>query len=214
MYVSGRWVPDAKPGTPRCKEPGCQVDSTGLATMRRDGFASLVTNTTQAGGKSSVLTRALVWAGADRDSLFVNFAGVGLQVEVQDAGTGKVIAPFTLANSIHFTGDSTRVKMSWQGASGGLGALAGRPVQFLFQFSSRNSNQSSQAAGLYSFWVADAKCGASGGFMAGGGPGIGGDVDSHGSCVGGALKTDDVLSSTRTTEVLNFDTFARTTSGE
>ena len=36
---------------------------------------------------------------------------------------------------------------------------------------------------LYSFWVASSKCGASRGFVAGGGPGIGGDTDTKGSCV-------------------------------
>ena len=36
---------------------------------------------------------------------------------------------------------------------------------------------------LYSFWVATSSCGASRGYVAGGGPGIGGDTDTKGSCV-------------------------------
>lgn len=109
--------------------------------------------------------------------------GKSLRVEIRDADTGKAVEPFTVANSIAFTGDSTRAKMAWKGGGGDLGALAGRPVQFLFQFNSSSAQSvPSQDAGFYSFWVAGAKCGASGGFMAGGGPGIGGDVDTHGSC--------------------------------
>jgi hypothetical protein len=43
--------------------------------------------------------------------------------------------------------------------------------------------QPPEVSSLFSFWVATTKCGASRGYVAGGGPGIGGDVDSKGGCV-------------------------------
>jgi hypothetical protein len=98
-----------------------------------------------------------------------------LATQVRNATTGEAIEPFTAANCVAMTTDSTRVRVQWRGDSpdGGLDQLAGQPVQLHFSFSSGS---------LYSFWVAESSCGASGGYVAGGGPGIGGDRDTHGSC--------------------------------
>lgn len=79
MYVSGRYVPAnaSGPGAP-------QFDSTGLATLRRDGFASL---TVVAGAEAgSVTTRPVVWSAGK--FLFVNFKGENLRASVLNASTG------------------------------------------------------------------------------------------------------------------------------
>ena len=83
MYVSGRYVPansSKLPGAP-------QVDSTGLAKLRRDGFASM---TVAAGAEAaSIFTRPLVWSKhTDKSFLFVNFKGKHLRVSVLNASTG------------------------------------------------------------------------------------------------------------------------------
>ena len=77
--------------------------------------------------------------------------------------------------------------MHWKLESNdGLVALAGQAVRFHFTFGGR-SEAAEQApatlSSLYSFWVSESECGESSGYTAGGGPGIGGDVDTRGSCV-------------------------------
>ena len=102
----------------------------------------------------------------------------GLAIELLDGATGSPIEPFTLGNSVVFSGDSTRHKMAWKGeTAAGIASLAGKAVRIRFEFGGRAGTSS-----LYSFWVGGAECGASLGFMAGGGPGIGGDVDTRGAC--------------------------------
>jgi hypothetical protein len=82
MYVSGRYVPSNSsklPGAP-------QVDSTGLAKLRRDGFASM---TVAADAQpASVTTRPLVWSQGAGKLLFVNFKGSNLRASVLNASTG------------------------------------------------------------------------------------------------------------------------------
>jgi len=174
LFSVPRYIPDAN-GTKPCSNKGCQVDTTGLARLRRDGFASLDAGVAARG---VVLSRRLVWSGDERDALYVNFDGEGLAIELLDSATGSPIEPFTLANSVAFSGDSTRRKMAWKGeTAAGIASLAGKPVRIRFEFGGQAGTSS-----LYSFWVGGAECGASLGFMAGGGPGIGGDVDTRGSC--------------------------------
>jgi hypothetical protein len=64
----------------------------------------------------------------------------------------------------------------WNGGQD-LGALAGQPLQLVFRLN---------GASLYSFWLSvDAACGASGGFLGGGGRrehGMAAGVDIGGSC--------------------------------
>eukprot|EP00038_Savillea_parva_P026750 m.56036 g.56036 ORF g.56036 m.56036 type:complete len:77 (-) comp7647_c0_seq1:1049-1279(-) len=57
-----------------------------------------------------------------------------LVVTVRNASTGQVIPPFTAANCVVYSGDSTRQQVHWQGEDGsvGLGDLAGQAVQFDF----------------------------------------------------------------------------------
>ena len=171
--MSGRHFTDGNHSVPNTGNgPGgaYQTCQTGVAILRRDGFASLDAIT---GSAAHVATRPLVWAAPGR-YLFVNFVGRALRVGVRDASTGKLIAPFTLENSLRLSNDTTRSQMHWQGESTvGLAGLAGRRVQFVFEWDDGS---------LYSFWVAASMCGESRGHLVGGGPGIGGDVDLKGMC--------------------------------
>ena len=141
---------------------------TGLATLRRDGFASM-----DAGEEAgSLTTRPVLFHGTQ---LFVNLdAPEGkLLVEVLGADS-KVIAPFTKENCHGLSGDGTRLTVRWKndkGAESDLSALAGTPVRF--RFSLKNGS-------LYAFWVSPDRAGASNGYVAAGGPGFSGPADTMG----------------------------------
>jgi hypothetical protein len=154
FYVSGR-----------AGRPSDAGGSTGLATLRRDGFASL-----DAGGTEETLTtRPVRFRGR---YLFVNVdADAGeLRVEVLDE-SGKVIAPFSRANGVPIRADQTLQAVQWQGAED-LSALAGKPVKFRFHL--RNGS-------LYAFWVSSNTSGASHGYVAAGGPGFTSPRDTVGA---------------------------------
>ncbi|MFT5469166.1 MAG: hypothetical protein ACI8UO_004281 [Verrucomicrobiales bacterium] len=119
------------------------ITSTGLATLRRDGFASL--DSESKGG--TMTTRPLKFSGK---RLFVNLAAAGgeLRVEALDQ-SGQVIEPFTLKNCIPLSGDATAMAVQWNGVND-LTQLSGQPVRF--RFSLKNGS-------LYSFWVSPAAAG-------------------------------------------------------
>jgi len=155
FYVSGRMLAG------RFWDGNCH---TGLATMRRDGFASM-----DAGAESGVLkTRPVTFKGR---YLFVNAdtSEGAVRVEVLEPD-GKVIKPFTLDNCKAITADTTLEQVTWKGSSD-LGSLAGKPVRFRFHLSSGS---------LYSFWVSPDESGASYGYVAAGGPGFTGPRDTVG----------------------------------
>jgi len=108
---------------------------------------------------ASVTTRPLRFSGSD---LFVNAAVTGsLRVEVLDR-EGRVIEPFSAAKAVPVTGDATRTAVGWRsGAS--LKTLSGEIVRFRFSLN---------RARLYAFWVSGSPSGASGGYVAAGGPGF------------------------------------------
>ena len=139
-------------------------NSIGVSTLRRDGFASF-----EAGASTgSLTTRPLTFSGRH---LFVNAAtpqGV-LQAEVLDED-GNPIPPFTLGACIPFTGDSTLAPIRWEGGDD-LSGLAGKTVRF--RFALRRGN-------LYAFWVSRDASGRSDGYVAGGGPGHVGPIDTQG----------------------------------
>jgi hypothetical protein len=138
--------------------------SVGLATLRRDGFASM-----HAGSEPGTLTTRPVTFSGKR--LFVNVDAPGgrLRAEVLDAD-GKPIEPFTMANSIPFSGDSTLEELKWKGGTD-LSALAGQPVRFRFELTNGS---------LYAFWVSKDGTGRSDGYLAAGGPGYTGVIDTVG----------------------------------
>lgn len=136
----------------------------GVAFLRRDGFASM-----DAGKQTATLTtRPVTFSGKQ---LFVNAASTQgkLRCEVLDENE-KPLPPFTLENSIPFSGDSTIQPMTWEGGAD-LSVLCGRPVRFRFELTD---------GALYSFWISKDSSGRSDGFVAGGGPGFTGPTDTVG----------------------------------
>lgn len=129
---------------------------TGLAILRRDGFASL-----EAGADGGILlTRRLVFSGAH---LFVNLAAPTGRLRVAVLGEdGEAIDGFGLADCRPVSGDATRLVVRW--ADGGtLGALAGGVVRFRFELFE---------GALCAFWVSRWGTGESEGYVAAGGPGF------------------------------------------
>lgn len=130
--------------------------SIGLATLRRDGFASM-----DAGAAGGVLTtRPVKFKGAH---LFVNAdtSKGELRAEVLDE-KGTV-----LATSKPFTGDQTKQQIEWDGVAD-LSAFAGKPVRFRFHLTGGQ---------FYSFWMTSDAKGASNGYLGAGGPGYPGVRD-------------------------------------
>ncbi|MBN1421365.1 MAG: alpha-galactosidase [Planctomycetes bacterium] len=156
FYVSGRAGVPGSPASGTC--------ATGLATLRRDGFASL--DADPDGG--TVTTRPVRFSGKH---LFVNAdaARGELRVEVLDAG-GGVIAPFARDACAPVRADATLAEVRWEGAAD-LSAVAGRPVRLRFLL---------RDARLFAFWVAPDASGASRGYVAAGGPGFTGPTDTVG----------------------------------
>ncbi|MDB6137669.1 MAG: hypothetical protein JWO94_741, partial [Verrucomicrobiaceae bacterium] len=138
--------------------------STGVAFLRRDGFASM-----DADAKGGTLTtRPVTFKGSFP---FVNVAAKEgeLRTEILDAD-GKVIAPFTLENAVAVKADSTHQRLEWKGAAD-LGALSGRPIRFRFHLTNGQ---------LYAFWISPESTGASHGYVAAGGPGFTAATDTTG----------------------------------
>lgn len=158
---------------PYCGYSGIAPDGTrgmytgaciGMATLRRDGFASMET-----GSKNgTLLTRPVVFDGKH---LFVNVdcPDGKLVVEVLDE-KGKVIAPFTASACKPVSTDATLHKVTWK-SKDDLSGLEGKPVRFRFRLTNGK---------LYSFWVSPDESGASYGYVGAGGPGFDSVVDNKG----------------------------------
>jgi len=151
-----------------------QSGATGVAFLRRDGFASL-----EAGGEvGTVTTRPVIFNGS---RVFVNAAAKGgeLRVEILDEA-GQPVAPYTLANCRPVAVDSTLAPVVWDGAEE-VSALRGKPVRLRFSL---------RQAALYAFWVSRDATGRSDGYVAGGGPGFTGVTDTVGRA---ALEAEERL---------------------
>jgi hypothetical protein len=137
---------------------------TGVAMLRRDGFCSM-----DAGAIEGVLTTRAVTFGGKR--LFVNVAcrTGSLAVEVLERD-GKAIEPLTREKCRPIRTDSTIQAVTWRGAAD-LSAAAGRPVRLRFHL---------RRGALYAFWISPDASGASGGYVAAGGPGFTGPTDTVG----------------------------------
>ncbi len=155
FYVSGRGRQDDKRSN---------FLSTGLAILRRDGFASMDAGNEQ----GSLTTRSIRFKGKH---LFVNATTPKgeLLVEVLDS-KGQVIEPFSLANCLPIVTDKTLVAVKWKG-SNDMAAISGKNVKFRFFL--RNGS-------LYAFWVSPEVTGASHGYVAAGGPGFTKSTDNMG----------------------------------
>ena len=148
FYVSGR------SGRPGGNKAGTLT--TGLATLRRDGFASMDAG---AGG-GTLTTRPVRFAGKH---LFVNVNDLKgeLRVEILNQG-GQTLRPFTAEKCLPIVTDKTRQQVRWQGIDD-LSSLANQPVRFRFHL--KNGS-------LYAFWVSPQGSGESNGYVAAGGPGF------------------------------------------
>jgi len=156
FYVSGRAGVDGSNKSGVC--------ATGLATLRRDGFASM-----DAGHQEATLTtRPVTFRGK---YLFVNAdADEGeLRVEVLDIN-GKVIKSFKRSKCTPLRANKTLQAVKWERRTD-LSSLAGKPVKFRFYL---------KHARLYSLWVSPEQSGASHGYVAAGGPGFTGSTDTTG----------------------------------
>jgi hypothetical protein len=136
--------------------------STGVAFLRRDGFASM--NATASPG--ALTTRVITFKGR---YLFVNVNAPKGELRAEVLGEDdKVIAPYTLDDSVPLRGDVTRHRMTWKG-SDDLAALAGKRVKIRFQLTTGE---------LYAFWVSPEETGQSHGYVASGGPEFDGSMDA------------------------------------
>lgn len=167
IYYHGR-AGEAMPGA-KTADAGA---STGLAFLRRDGFASMDAS----GVEKSLTTRPVRFTGKH---LFVNLecrtgklegsVNGELRVEVLDAD-GTPLPSFTKDRSIPLRANSTIQEVRWTGTPD-LSAVAGKAVKLRFHL---------KDARLYSFWVSPTTAGASHGYVAGGGPGFTGPTDTLG----------------------------------
>jgi hypothetical protein len=161
FYVSGR------AGVPATSLPGrC---STGLATLRRDGFASVTdvwpADVSHAVGRfpSTLITRPVRFSGAH---CFVNADVAGaMRIEMLDR-SGTTIPGFGIDRCEVIAGDRTKHAVRWNGAE--LGSLANTVVRFKFVL---------DRARLFSFWVSPSPRGESRGYLGAGGPGYTSTID-------------------------------------
>ena len=134
--------------------------STGLAVLRRDGFASM-----DAGEEEGILlTRPLKFRGKH---LFINAEKGRLYAEVcQEDGTP--VPGFTRHDCLPISTDSTKHLVAWKDRDS-LESLAGKPLRLKFYLSKSK---------LYAFWVSPDRRGSSAGATAAGGPGLSGNWDT------------------------------------
>jgi hypothetical protein len=144
FYVSGRQ------GIAGTGDHG--VCATGVAVLRRDGFASMDADDTP----GTLTTRPIRFAGR---YLFVNAAVPRgeVRVEVLDAND-RVLAPFSRNTCVPASGDSTRHRVRWHQADN-LASMARKTVRLRFTL---------VRGSLFSFWVSDSPAGPSGGYPGGG----------------------------------------------
>lgn len=133
--------------------------STGLATLRRDGFVSM-----RAAKQEGVLLTEKV--SFDGRYLFVNCdvkrKKGRLLVEILDAD-GQVIPGYSRNECLGMRQtDSTKQRIMWKNKKD-VSDLVGRSVRFKFYLSDGD---------LYAFWVSPWDSGESRGYTAGGGPGL------------------------------------------
>ena len=138
--------------------------STGIAFLRRDGFASMDADATA----GTLTTRPVRFSGS---RLFVNVNNPQgeLRAEILDEA-GQPIAPFTLDKCRPVQADSTLQEIVWNDKED-LADLQGKTVRFRFTL---------QQGSLYAFWVSRDASGRSDGYVAGGGPGFTGPTDTVG----------------------------------
>lgn len=132
--------------------------STGLATLRRDGFVSM-----HADKEGYLVTEKLSFDG---DYFFVNIKATNkkgeLDVELIDE-SGKVIPGYSRKECNTLRGlDSTKKMVTWKNKND-IVSLKGKNIKVKFYLKQLD---------LYAFWISQWKTGESKGFTAGGGPNL------------------------------------------
>ncbi len=112
--------------------------STGLATLRRDGFVSMNSEEYE----NFLVTKALVFNGRTL-SINANVHGK-LYAELLDI-EGKVIPGFSRNECKYYTGNNTKALITWK-SKPDLSELIGKPVKIRFHL---------KEGALYSFWISD-----------------------------------------------------------
>ncbi len=148
FYHSGR---AGSPGDGKARDT---AGSTGLAILRRDGFASM--DATETGG--TLTTRPLQFKGK---YLFVNAAASegDVSAEVLDE-KGTSLPGLSKTDCISIKTDKTRQQLAWKNA--GLDTVR-QPARIRFHL---------KQAGLFAFWISPNTAGTSEGYVAAGGPGL------------------------------------------
>jgi hypothetical protein len=146
FYLSGRYV----------NSSGAEITSTGLATLRRDGFASIDANT----GKEETLTTELFKFNGSFFFVNANISG-NMKVELLDKD-GNVLTGFSKDESISSTADAAKTQVKWNGKAN-LAELKGKAIRAKFYVTEGS---------LYSFWISPYETGESNGYTAGGGAGL------------------------------------------
>lgn len=135
--------------------------STGLAVLRRDGFASMEAVSEEA----FLLTRQLIF---NEKYLFVNVEGSPGRVYVEACGEdGKSLPGYSRSECLPISLDSTKHLVTWKNVDN-LQPISGKPVRLKFYLTN---------ARLYAFWVSQNRQGTSRGATAAGGPGLKGNWD-------------------------------------
>lgn len=129
-----------------------EITSTGLATLRRDGFVSMK-------GTGELLTSKLKFTG---EHFFVNANIKGeLRVELLNAD-GTVLPGFAKADCKPIVSDEVKQKVEWNDNSN-LASLKGKNIKARFYITDGE---------IYSFWISPEPTGESQGYTGGGGLGL------------------------------------------
>lgn len=136
--------------------------STGIATLRRDGFVSMAARYT----RQTLLTEPIMFQ--EGTHLFVNAkASEGyVACEITDK-EGNTLTGFGFDDCIPAQGDGTCQMIRFTGSD--LSKLRGKPVRLRFHV---------LKSALFAFWISPDEAGKSGGYLAAGGPGYKGNRDS------------------------------------
>lgn len=128
--------------------------STGLAIMRRDGFASMDADQ----GEGVLLTRPLKFSGIE---LFLNLNSSSGEAKVEMCEEdGTAISGFANSDCRPISTNSVKHRVKWKGGKN-LESIAGKPVRLKFTMTRSE---------LYAFWISEDEKGKSGGATAAGGP--------------------------------------------
>ena len=134
----------------------------GIATLRRDGFASMSVKNQSPG---FLTTRPVVFRG-QYPFVNVDTKGRALRVQILDE-KGNVIPSFSEKEFVPIRENSVKQAMKWKGHSD-LASLSGKPVRFQFIL---------EQGDLYAFWVGSSEDGKSRGYVGAGSSDYPGPID-------------------------------------